>query len=71
MSKQEITQEMEEIYRIVRRHYAECDVRSVLEENEIDPDKYEKLDELVDMYEEWSSGCGYDGEWYEFIDAHI
>ena len=61
----EITREMEETYRKVRRYYAEEDVRGWLDDHECDPDEYEHLEELVDAYDRWQ-GCN--EHWYDAIE---
>ena len=63
----EITRDMVDTYRIVRRHFAEEDVRSWFDshdEEECDADKYEHFDELVDAYDAWQSENEF---WYEAI----
>lgn len=60
----EITREMKEAYRVVRRNHAEEDVRCWLVDHGCDPDEYRYFGKLVDAYERWQGDNPF---WYEAI----
>ena len=63
MNGQVITKEMDEVYRKVRRFYAEQDVRRWLKDHEVEVGEDVVFD-LTEAYDEWQ---GDNPHWYEAI----